>query len=79
MTTRDEAGAMYRVLQPLAENGVNLSKLESRPSQGRLWHYLFFVEFVGHQQDAHIARALCEVGKRAASMKILGSYPHVAE
>ena len=79
MTARDEAGAMYRLLQPLAENGVTLTKLESRPSQGRLWEYLFFVEVAGHQQDDDVAASLREVGKRAASLKILGSYPHEAE
>lgn len=79
MTTRDESGAMYHVLQPMTENGVSMTKLESRPARGRLWEYLFFVDIVGHQQDAPVARTLEGIRQRSASLKILGSYPRAAE
>lgn len=76
MTTRDEAGAMHKVLKYLADNGVTMTKLESRPSQGGLWKYLFFVEVVGHRQDPAVAKALAGIRRRATSLKILGSYPN---
>lgn len=79
MTARDESGAMYKLLQPLAKNNVSMTKLESRPARGRLWEYLFFVDISGHQQDAAAAAALEEIGRRAAMLKILGSYPRAVE
>jgi chorismate mutase / prephenate dehydratase len=64
-------------LAPLAEHGVSMSRLESRPSRAGLWEYVFYVDIEGHQQDARIAAALEELQKKAAFLKILGSYPAV--
>ena len=75
ITTPDKPGSMYRVLQPLATHGISMTKLESRPAQGRLWEYSFFIDIHGHQKTPKIARALAEMQKSAASFKILGSYP----
>ena len=75
MSARDEPGAMLRLLQPLDENDVNMTKLESRPSRGQLWEYVFFVDVDGHENDDKVIQALAEVKKRAAFMKIMGSYP----
>ena len=66
---------MLRLLQPLDENDVNMTKLESRPSRGQLWEYVFFVDVDGHENDDKVIQALAEVKKRAAFMKIMGSYP----
>lgn len=70
-----EAGALFRLLEPFAAAGINLSKIESRPSRRGLWDYNFFLDLEGHRSDATIAAALDEVRKRAAFFKILGSYP----
>ncbi len=75
MSTKNEPGAIVRLLQPLAEAGISMSKLESRPARSGNWEYLFFVVCEGHRQDAKLAAALAEIGSRAAFLKILGSYP----
>ena len=78
MCVRDEPGAMFKTLKPMADNNVNMVKLESRPSRERLWEYLFFVDFIGHREDAAAQTALAQVQERASFMKILGSYPQAA-
>ncbi|MGH8716845.1 MAG: ACT domain-containing protein, partial [Burkholderiales bacterium] len=65
----------HQLLTPLARYGVSMSKLESRPSRTGLWEYVFFVDIEGHQQEENVAKALVELGEKAAFMKILGSYP----
>jgi len=75
MSTKNEPGAVVRLLQPLADAGISMSKLESRPTRSGNWEYLFFVVCQGHRQDANLAAALAEIETRAASLKILGSYP----
>ena len=63
------------MLTPFAENGVDMTRLESRPSRTGLWEYVFFVDLKGHEQDANVARALEQLRDRASFLKILGSYP----
>jgi chorismate mutase / prephenate dehydratase len=70
-----EAGALFRLLEPFAGAGINLSKIESRPSRRGVWDYNFFLDLEGHRAEAHVAQALEEVRKRSAFFKILGSYP----
>lgn len=72
---RNQPGAVVTLLQPLADAGISMSKLESRPAQGSNWEYLFFVVCEGHRQDARLAGALAEIEARAAFFKVLGSYP----
>ncbi len=75
MATRNVPGAVVQLLSPLAANGVSMTKLESRPSYTGLWEYVFFVDIEGHRSDAQVARALAELDKHAAFLKVLGSYP----
>lgn len=75
MSTRNEPGAVVRLLQPLADAGISMSRLESRPARSGNWEYLFFVVCEGHRQDTGLAAALAEIESRAAFLKILGSYP----
>ena len=75
MSTKNEPGAIVKLLQPLAEAGISMSKLESRPARAGNWEYLFFVVCEGHREDAKLAGALAEIKARAAFLKILGSYP----
>ena len=70
-----DAGALQRLLQPLAEEGVTMTRIESRPSHRRKWHYVFFVDIDGHCEDEHVARALAHLEKGAQLFRILGSYP----
>jgi chorismate mutase / prephenate dehydratase len=72
---RNQPGAVVKLLQPLADAGISMSKLESRPARSSNWEYLFFIVCEGHRQDAKLAAALAEIESRAAFLKILGSYP----
>jgi chorismate mutase/prephenate dehydratase len=75
MGAQNQPGAVVKLLQPLADAGISMSKLESRPARGSNWEYVFFVVCQGHRQDAKLAAALAEIEARAAFLKILGSYP----
>ena len=71
----DDAGALFRLLGPLAEHRVNMTRIESRPSQKRKWDYVFFIDIEGHVSDPSVAKALADLEKCASLFKILGSYP----
>ncbi len=68
-------GALYRVLQPLADNGINMVKLESRPTKHENWSYCFFVDVEGHMDDPAVARAVSEMEPICLYLKCLGAYP----
>ena len=71
----NQPGAIVKLLQPFADAGISMSKLESRPARSAKWEYLFFVVCEGHREDAKLSATLAEIEKRAAFLKILGSYP----
>jgi len=72
---KDHVGALYEMLLPFRKYGVNLTKIESRPSKKKAWEYYFFVDISGHQDDYKIKKALNELERRCTYLKILGSYP----
>lgn len=74
-STRHVPGALYAVMGELARRGINLTKIESRPRRNRPWHYLFYVDFEGHEDDRTVREALIGILKRASFLKVLGSYP----
>lgn len=71
----NRAGAVHDMLAPLAENGVSMSRLESRPARTGQWEYYFYADIIGHRDDEPVARALAALKDRAAFFKVLGSYP----
>jgi len=71
----DDAGALFRLLEPLSKHRVNMTRIESRPSRKRKWDYVFFIDVEGHVSDAPVAKALEELEACATLFKILGSYP----
>lgn len=71
----DDAGALYKLLGPLAKYGINMSRIESRPSRRRKWHYVFFIDIDGHAEDPNMAKALKDLEKNAQLFRVLGSYP----
>jgi len=77
-SVKDRAGALHDMLVPFKKYGINLTKIESRPSRVRPWEYYFFVDMEGHYRQAKVQKALSELKKSASFVKILGSYP-VAE
>jgi chorismate mutase / prephenate dehydratase len=71
----DDAGALFRLLEPFAEHRINMTRIESRPSRKRKWDYVFFIDIEGHVSDPPLAKALASLEERASLFKILGSYP----
>ena len=75
LTTAHEKGALARCLDSLARHGVNLTKLESRPSAERPWQYLFYIDHEGGLHEPHVKLALEEVRAHAQALRVLGTYP----
>lgn len=73
ITTPNVPGALLRVLEPLAANGINMSKLESRPAD-EPWHYRFFLELDHPASDPSLATALDELRGATESLRVLGTY-----
>jgi len=71
----DDAGALQKLLAPLADHQVSMTRIESRPSRQRKWHYVFFIDIDGHAEEKKVALALAGLQKRAQLFRILGSYP----
>jgi len=71
---KDESGALYRLLEPFARHGVNLTAIHCRPMKGKPWEYLFFVDMEGHRDDAAVRAALTDAAEYAFSHRVLGSF-----
>ncbi|ADE55347.1 prephenate dehydratase [Coraliomargarita akajimensis] len=78
ISLKDEVGALERALRAFAARGINLSKIESRPSRKKAWDYLFFIDFIGHYEDASVQAALKDLEGHCSFVKWLGSYPNVS-
>lgn len=75
---KNSVGALYKILKPFYENGLNISKIESRPSKKFNWDYLFFVDVSAHESDEKLNKALKGIGEFTIFTKILGSYEAAA-
>jgi chorismate mutase / prephenate dehydratase len=71
----NQPGALYRILEPFARAGLNLTKIESRPAKRMPWEFVMFVDFEGHRDTPVVAEALREAAERTVYLKVLGSYP----
>jgi chorismate mutase/prephenate dehydratase len=74
-SVKDEPGILYRMLEPFAKRGINLSKIESRPLKKKAWEYIFFLDLVGHINDQLVTDAVQELQGYCQFLKVLGSYP----
>jgi chorismate mutase/prephenate dehydratase len=74
-STPHERGALRRVLEVFDAEGLNLTRIESRPLRGQLWEYAFFTDLEGHREDPAVARALERLQQGGAMVRVLGSYP----
>lgn len=78
LASKNQPGALHKLLAPLARHGVNMTRIESRPSRRSRWEYVFFIDIDGHARDRKVARVLALLEREAAFYKCLGSYPRAA-
>ena len=71
----DGAGALFSLLEPLARHGVNMTRIESRPSRRERWQYVFFIDVEGHVESAGLKQALVDLEGEAGEVRVLGCYP----
>ena len=74
-SVKDSPGILFKMLEPFATRGVNLSKIESRPQKKKAWEYVFFIDIDGHITDPNLSEAVRELEKLCIFLKVLGSYP----
>lgn len=74
-STRHRPGSLFEALEPFAKHGVNLTKIESRPTKQTPWEYYFYLDFDGSVQDEAVKRTIRALEKRVDFVKVLGSYP----
>jgi chorismate mutase/prephenate dehydratase len=72
---KDRVGALYNMLAPFAEKGINLNRLDARPSGRKVWDYVFFLDMEGHVEDENVAAAIERLRIDCMFLKVLGSYP----
>jgi chorismate mutase/prephenate dehydratase len=73
--TAGGAGVLHSLLQPMAENGINMTRIESRPSRRKNWDYVFFIDLEGHAEESPVADALAALEKNSSLFRVLGAYP----
>lgn len=75
VSTHNQPGALYKLLEPFHRYGVSLTSIETRPSRTGMWSYVFFIDFEGHREDDNVKQVLDEIDDDALEVKWLGSYP----
>ncbi|MBU2591026.1 MAG: prephenate dehydratase [Nitrospinota bacterium] len=75
LSTKNEPGALHRILELFAKESIDLTKIESRPMKKKVWEYLFFIDLKGHKDDPLIKKVLDRLAKEVTFLKISGSYP----
>lgn len=77
--TAHTPGSLFKALEPVNRAGLNMLKLESRPSRLQNWTYNFFMDIHGHLEDDSVSSTIEEIRARTLNLKILGSYPAYSE
>lgn len=75
----NKPGGLFRSLAAFALRDIDLTKLESRPIEGRPWEYSFYLDLIGDQHDPNVERALANLSELAESVRVLGSYWRIEE
>jgi chorismate mutase / prephenate dehydratase len=75
VSSRNQPGALYQLLEPFHQAGISLTRIETRPARTGTWNYAFFIDFEGHAADTTIAPVLSGLQSMASDFKLLGSYP----
>ncbi len=72
---KDKPGALYSILRPLTEAGINMTRIESRPDKKKMWEYNFFIDFIGHKDSTVVKIVIERMKEELIFLKVLGSYP----
>ena len=72
----NKPGALHELLIPFHTSGIDLTRIETRPSRSGKWTYVFFIDFIGHKDDPLVKSALEKIAQEAVGLKVLGSYPN---
>ncbi|QCU90105.1 prephenate dehydratase [Thiomicrorhabdus sediminis] len=75
ISIHNKAGALLDVLECFSKRNINMTRIISRPSTEKTWDYVFFIDVIGHKDDANLKEALDEVETKSAFYKLLGSFP----
>ncbi len=75
VSTGNQPGALYKILEPFARFNIGMVHIESRPSRQGLWDYVFFIDIEGHSEDGDVAKAMAILKDNVSMLKLLGSYP----
>ncbi len=73
-SVKHERGALYKIMQEFHESGINLTKIESRPTKSTAWEYNFYVDFEGNEGDPEVSQTMDRIRSEALFFKSLGSY-----
>src|SRR5215212_99304 len=77
-SVKDRPGILRDALSAFAEEGINLTRIESRPSRRRMWTYVFFADFQGHPEEERVARALKSLEEHCPYVSLIGAYPEAS-
>ncbi len=75
LSLEDRPGSLFRLLEPLADRGINLTKIQSRPVKDEPWRYLFYVDVAGHVEDPMVREGVDAIKEGCTFLEWLGSYP----
>lgn len=75
VSAKNEPGSLFKLLKPLADHGLDMSRIESRPAKSGNWEYIFFLDIMGHREDPEVKAALEQLEEGADFLRVLGSYP----
>jgi chorismate mutase/prephenate dehydratase len=75
VSVNNKPGALYELLQPIAQHKISMTRIESRPSRQAMWEYVFYIDVNGHRDDSGLAATLAALEEKAFAVKVLGSFP----